>query len=130
MQHPIPKIERLSKFWWDAEKEPWYGDVCALRAGPYIYAYGHAKDNPWVYLARVQATKATELNAYEYWNGEGWQFERLNREELDEKQSVFWQINQGQIYWSKFHNCFIFVHCDNFWSCQVVVGLSSQTHLK
>lgn len=119
---PTVHANRLSKYWWDAETEPWYGDVAALKAGDFIYAYGHAKDNPWVYLARVKVEKATDLAAYEYWNGTDWQSERLRREELNEKQSVFWQINQGQIYFSEYHNCFVFIHCDNFWSCQVLVS--------
>ncbi|MBA7489676.1 hypothetical protein ES702_00210 [subsurface metagenome] len=119
--HPIPTVSRQGKFWWDAENEPWYGDICALRSGSHIYAYGHAKDSPYIYLARVNAADALYLNAYEYWNGEGWQSERLTKDEFGEKQSVFWQINQGQIYYSKFHGCFVFVYCDNFWSCQVLV---------
>lgn len=122
---PTPKAKRLGRFWWDGETEPWYGDVCALKAGEHIYAYGHAKDNPWVYLARVKTKNATNLNSYEYWNGESWQHERLTYEELGEKQSVFWQINQGQVFWSNHHQCFLFVYCDNFWSCQVLVSVKA-----
>ena len=119
--NPTPMCKRLNKFWWNGEEEPWYGDVCCLRAGEYIYAYGHAKDNPWVYLTRVDVEHATTLDAYEYWNGEQWQQERLCSTDFNEKQSVFWQINQGQIYWSRFHNCFIFIYCDNWWSCQILM---------
>lgn len=121
---PVVNANRLCKYWWDGETEPWYGDVCALQAGEYVYAYGHVKDNPWVYLTRARLDQATELGSYEYWNGIDWQSEPLKREELGEKQSVFWQVNQGQIYFSKYHNCFIFIHCDNFWSCQVLVSHS------
>ncbi|KAK5083527.1 hypothetical protein LTR05_006029 [Lithohypha guttulata] len=117
---PVPMARRHERFWWDGETEPWYGDVCALKAGGHVYAYGHAKDNPWIYLARARTEDATVLNAYEYWNGVDWQRERLRRQELNEKQSVFWQINQGQVIWSRYHNCFLFVYCDNFWSCQVL----------
>lgn len=120
---PIPHANRLSKFWWDGETEPWYGDVCALKADDHVYAYGHVKDNPWIYLVRAPLDRATDLNAYEYWNGSGWQSERLRRDELNEKQSVFWQVNQGQVYWSKYHNCFVFIYCDNFWSCTVLVSI-------
>ena len=122
---PLPTAKRLCKFWWDGETDPWYGDVCALKANGYIYAYGHAKDNPWVYVARVRADNVTDLKSYEYWNGDTWQPERLKRTDLNEKQSVFWQINQGQIYWSKYHGCFLFIYCDNFWSCQVLVSAHS-----
>jgi hypothetical protein len=87
---PRPQIRRLSQFWWDAKKEPWYGDVCALRAGDYIYAYGHGGEgNPWVYLARVRHEQAKTLACYEYWNGVDWQKERLQRNTIGEKESVF-----------------------------------------
>lgn len=119
---PVPQTQRLCKYWWDGEKEPWYGDVCALKAGDYIYAYGHVKDNPWVYLARVKTQSAFNLNSYEYWNGECWQHEKLYREHINEKQSIFWQINQGQVIWSCYHQCFLFIYCDNFWSCQILVS--------
>ncbi|KAK5945941.1 hypothetical protein PMZ80_000080 [Knufia obscura] len=118
--HPVPRARRLCKYWWDGETEPWYGDVCALKVDGYVYAYGHAKDSPFVYLTRVRQDDATNLDSYEYWNGESWQHERLKREQLSEKESIFWQINQGQIIWSNYHQCFMFIYCDNFWSCQVL----------
>lgn len=124
--HPIPIARRLGKYWWDGDREPWYGDICALKAGGYIYAYGHAKDNPWVYVARAKEESATSLNSYEYWNGESWQHERLDRENLSEKESIFWQVNQGQIIWSNYHQCFLFIYCDNFWSCQILVSTPSK----
>lgn len=127
--YPVPKAERLCKYWWDGETEPWYGDVCALKAGGYVYAYGHAKDSPFVYLARVKQGDATNLNSYEYWNGESWQHERLERHSLGEKESVFWQINQGQIVWSNYHQRFLFIYCDNFWSCQVLVSVDLRAEI-
>jgi Domain of unknown function (DUF4185) len=92
---PKPNITRLAEYWWDGEAEPWYGDVGAVRHNGYIYAYGHAKDTPFVYLARVKWEEATKMECYEYWNGETWQTERLKTKDLCEKESVFWQINQG-----------------------------------
>lgn len=110
---PIPKIRRLPpQYWWDATCEPWYGDVCALRWNDYIYAYGHGPEgNPWVYLTRVRAEEATNVNCYEYWNGEEWQSERLQKNSIGEQESVFWQINQGQVAWSNYFGCFVFVYC-------------------
>lgn len=119
--YPVPKATRLCKFWWDGETEPWYGDMCALRAGDYIYAYGHAKDNPWVFLTRAKIEHATELDAYEYWNGETWQSERLKRDQMGDKEKIFWQVHQGQIFWSDYHQRYLFIYCDNFWSCQVLI---------
>ena len=111
---PVPIVKRLGQWWWDGETEPWYGDVGAIRTNGYIYAYGHAKDNPWVYVARVDWSKATDLSAYEYWNGNTWQRERLHTKDLGEKESVFWQINQGQVIWSNYHKCYLFVYCGKF----------------
>lgn len=120
--HPKPTIKRLHKYLWDATTEPWYGDVCSLKAGSHIYAYGHAKDSPFVFLSRAPLDHATELDAYEYWNGESWQPDRPKTADLGDKQRVFWQVNQGQVMWSEYHQCFLFVYCDNFWSCQVLVS--------
>ncbi|EXJ55494.1 hypothetical protein A1O7_08421 [Cladophialophora yegresii CBS 114405] len=101
---PVPQISRLPpQYWWDATCEPWYGDVCALRWKDHIYAYGHGMEgNPWVYLTRVRADEATNVNCYEYWNGEAWQSGRLDGTAIGEKESVFWQINQGQVIWSNY----------------------------
>ena len=108
---PYPKIHRLAEYWWDGDKEPRYGDVGAIRRNGYIYAYGHAKDNPWVYLTRVKWQEATKMDCYEYWNGETWQTDRLQTKDLTEKESTFWQVNQGQVIWSNYHNCFLFIYC-------------------
>lgn len=107
--HPsMPEVQRLSEYWWNGEVEPWYGDVGAIRAGDHIYAYGHTKSTPYVYVARVRWEQATELSAYEYWNGETWQKQRLYK--FGEKEGVFWQINQGQVIWSNYYNCYMFVY--------------------
>ncbi|KAL9616631.1 MAG: hypothetical protein Q9160_008514 [Pyrenula sp. 1 TL-2023] len=110
--YPVPKATRLSEYWWDAKKVPWYGDVGAIKAGDYIYSYGHAESNPWVYVARVPTEHAFELSEYEYWNGENWQKELLT--DFGEKESVFWQVNQGQVIWSNYYGCFVFVYADSF----------------
>jgi len=117
-------VRRLAKYWWDANLEPWYGDICALRHQGYVYAYGHggqASQNPWVYVARARLDEATVLGAYEYWNGDGWQSERLMTAQLSEKESVFWQINQGQVVWSAWLGCFVFVYCDNWMNNKVLM---------
>jgi hypothetical protein len=106
---PIPAAQRLSQYWWDGDTEPWYGDVGAIRSGDYIYAYGHAKTTPYVYLARVLWQNATDLSCYEYWNGDCWQTDRLSSP--GEKEGVFWQINQGQVIYSNYYRCFVFVYC-------------------
>lgn len=111
---PRPHLRRLPpQTWWDAAVEPWWGDVCATRWGEYIYAYGHGADkdvNAWVYVARVRFWEATNINCYEYWNGEYWQRERLQTKDIGKKESVFWQINQGSVVWSNYFQCLIFVY--------------------
>ena len=110
---PVPYIQRLPpQFWWDATCEPWYGDVCALRWNNYIYAYGHGiEGNPWVYLTRVRVEDAANVECYEYWNGDTWQSERLDGKAIGDEESVFWQINQGQVIWSNYFGCFLFIYC-------------------
>ncbi|KIX00067.1 uncharacterized protein Z518_10994 [Rhinocladiella mackenziei CBS 650.93] len=123
---PVPQIRRLPpRYWWDATREPWYGDVCALRWEDYIYGYGHGGEgNPWVYLTRVRAAEATNFACYEYWNGSDWQSERLDSQSIGEKESVFWQINQGQVIWSNYYGCFFFVYCDNWMNSKVLLKTS------
>lgn len=118
---PIPNVTRLSEYWWIGENEPWYGDVGAIRSGDYIYAYGHAKSTPYVYVTRVRWDKATDLSCYEYWNGETWQTDRLYK--FGEKEGVFWQINQGQVVWSNYYGCFMFIYCGE-WRLKAVLHLS------
>lgn len=108
---PVPSVKRLGQYWWDGDAEPWYGDVGAIRTNGYIYSYGHAKDKPWVYLARVPWREALHLEAYEYWNGEEFQKERLKTKHIGEKESVFWQVNQGQVIWSEYFAAYLFVYC-------------------
>jgi hypothetical protein len=108
---PLPSVHRLAEKWWDGDTEPWYGDVCALRHGDYIYAYGHAA--PWVYVTRVKWWEATKKECYEYWMGKqvGWVREPPKKSELNEEQSVWWQVNQGQVVWSQWLGKFLFVYC-------------------
>lgn len=104
----VPRADRLAEYWWDGSKEPHYGDVTALRAGEWIYGYGHAENAQHVFVTRVHYTQATELGAYEYWNGSDWQKERMTN--VGEKEGMFWQTQQGQMIWSEYYSCFMFVY--------------------
>ena len=106
---PAPRVRRLAEYWWDGETEPWYGDVGAIRREGYIYAYGHAIGSQHVYLARVAWQEAEIISCYEYWNGESWQAERLYN--VSEKEGIFWAINQGQVIYSNYYDCYMFVYC-------------------
>jgi hypothetical protein len=108
MEGKKPKARRISEYWWDSKTEPFYGDVCALRAGDHIYAYGHGPNgSPFVHVCRVHHLSATDLTAYEYWNGKTWQKERLHNP--GETGKIFWQVQQGQVIWSNYYDCFMFV---------------------
>ncbi|RMD43562.1 hypothetical protein DV735_g1577, partial [Chaetothyriales sp. CBS 134920] len=115
------KIERVARYWWDGETEPWWGDVGAIRWKDHIYSYGHAKDSPFVYAARVRWDEATKLDAYEYWNGQNWQKERPKTKEWGNDQRVFWMVNQGQVIYSNYFKSFLFVYSDNFWNSKIQV---------
>ena len=104
---PTVSARRVSEYWWDGETEPYYGDVTALRVDNFIYAYGHAKDTPYIYVTRVHYQSVLNLDHYEYWNGRTWQSERLRN--VGEKEGMFWQIQQGQMIWSEYYRCFLFI---------------------
>jgi hypothetical protein len=125
---PVPHIERLPpRYWWNASCEPWYGDVCALGANGHIYAYGHGPEgNAWIYLTRAAIGDVSNLDKYEYWNGDNWQTNRLDGKTIGEKESVFWQINQGQVIWSNYFNCFLFVYCDTWMNSKVLMKTAQQ----
>lgn len=119
-----PIAKRLAEYWWDGKFEPHYGDVCAIRVGNHIYAYGHGNDSQtFVYVCRVQYNLATDLSAYEYWNGKSWQKERLYN--VSEKESIWWQVQQGQVVYSNYYGCLIFVYCNRFMDNQVLACTSN-----
>jgi hypothetical protein len=108
MDNGVPKATRLAEYWWDATKEPHYGDVTAMRFWDQVYAYGHGPNSDYVFAARAHYEHATDLSAYEYWNGEDWQKERLINP--GEKEAIWWQIGQGQLSWNPHLNKFLFVY--------------------
>ena len=65
-------------------------------------------DNQTSYVARLPLAQATELSAYEYWNGASWQTERLTN--VGEKEFIQ-DVNQGQVYWSAYYGCYVFTNC-------------------
>ncbi|OTB01875.1 hypothetical protein M426DRAFT_323106 [Hypoxylon sp. CI-4A] len=108
-------------YWWSAETTPRYGDVATFRDpnSEYIYVWGGAPTSitdfgeaQYVYLARVNAADAYDLDQYEYWWGKaqgGWkQGQPLTQ--FEAQTAVMWFVGQGQFVWNAFYECYIFVH--------------------
>lgn len=106
-------------WWWDCSKTAKYGDIAAYRdvKSEYIYIWGHPPKSvtewpstEYVYQARVKASEAFELDKYEYWWGraKGWQKEVLSKH--NPEMAVMWGVGQGQIVYSEWFKCYIYVH--------------------
>ncbi|GGK96077.1 ricin-type beta-trefoil lectin domain protein [Mangrovihabitans endophyticus] len=96
--------------------EPHWGDVGVTynpRDGKvYVYGYGPAGAyDTNVYLARVAATRATDVNAYEYWNQSTrtWSTQRITHP--DNSQALFTnrELGQSNAFWSNYYNTWMFV---------------------
>jgi hypothetical protein len=98
-----------------------YGDIAAYRDvnSDYIYVWGHPPKTvtewpatEYVYQARVKAKDAFELDRYEYWWGrkKGWRREVLKGSEHDPESAVMWGVGQGQVVFSEWFRCYIYIH--------------------
>ncbi|OTB10067.1 hypothetical protein K445DRAFT_78519 [Daldinia sp. EC12] len=106
-------------YWWPSGSTPRYGDVAAFQdpRSEYVYAWGGAPTSvtdsigaQYVYLLRVKAADVYDLDRYEYWWGpDGWKTGQPLTE-FGAQRAVAWFIGQGQIVWSEFYECYIFVH--------------------
>ncbi|KAL3584631.1 hypothetical protein FPOAC2_14411 [Fusarium poae] len=107
--------------WWNGDELPKYGDVAAYRdvSSEYIYILGNPPnniaefpDNKYVYMARVRACDAFDLDMYEYWCGreQGWKSEPLT--ECNCETAVMWGVGQGQIVYNKYFETYFYVHLD------------------
>ncbi|KAK9489865.1 hypothetical protein V1508DRAFT_426647 [Lipomyces doorenjongii] len=124
MRGNTPSCTRLAEYWWDGKTEPHYGDVGCVKFGNHIYAYGHGNaSKEFVYVCRVLISSATNLSAYEYWNGSRWQKERLYN--VSGKEGIFWQIQSGQVIWNPYYDCLMFVHSNNFMDNQILAMTAS-----
>ena len=78
-----PICTRLSEHVWNGLTEPWYGDHSAFlgAAGDYIHAVGGANTTNaggnYLFITRVPFGSATDVSAYQYWNGKAWQTGRI-----------------------------------------------------
>ena len=90
--------------------ESLFGDHGALLAQDgYLYVYGSlprpASDG--ISLARVKPESATDLNAYEYYNGTAFQTQRIHNPEI--VNAVLNQTAQGSAFWSPYYSRYIYL---------------------
>lgn len=117
----VTVTERLGDkgLWWLADDNARYGDISAYRdeRSDWIYVLGGAPNTAkdyltqnYVYQARVNFREAFDLSKYEYWHGraKGWKSEVLK--DFNSETAVMWNSGQGQIVWSEYLQCYIFVH--------------------
>lgn len=100
---------------------PRYGDIAAYRdvKSDYIYLLGNPPNsetefpaNLYIYMARVRASDAFNLDAYQYWWGRqaGWKSEILTT--FNSETAVMWGAGQGQIVYNEYFETYIYVHLD------------------
>ena len=106
--------------WWDAETQPRYGDIAAYRDvnSDYVYVWGNPPGciTDWgqcqyIYQARVKAADAFDLSKYEYWWGrqKGWK-QNQPLTTFNTETAVMWGAGQGQVVYSPYYQCYIYVH--------------------
>ncbi|GAA3585023.1 hypothetical protein GCM10022222_82060 [Amycolatopsis ultiminotia] len=113
---------RVNDTMWGAT-EPWWGEngVTYNALDGKVYVYGHGPD-PFganTYLARADATKATDVSAYEYWDqsSQAWGQQRfslggeLGTVKLSDAQAIFTdnQLGQSNAFWSNYYNTWMWV---------------------
>ena len=89
--------------------ESLFGDHGAIVAEDgYLYVYGAPPHSPSnIALARVQPDSATELSGYEYWNGSGWQSERIHNP--TKTVAVMNGTAQGSVFWSPYYSRYVYL---------------------
>jgi hypothetical protein len=105
--------------------EPWWGDVGvtydALDGYAYVFGHGPSTANlsNYVYLAKVPASQATDVAAYQYW-GQGttsWTTQRFadggaGTAQVTAARAIFpeYALNQSNAFWSNYFNTWMFVY--------------------
>jgi len=126
----VPVSERKCDTMW-SEYEPYYGDVgIAYNAQDgHVYAYGKGPGyddglSKHTFLCKAPADKATDIDAYSYWDAStaSWGTQRLTlhgehgSKKLEAGQAVFgWMaMNQAAPFWSNYFNRWMFLY-GNSW---------------
>lgn len=122
-----PVVERNEQLFWQSY-EPLYGDI-GIVYNPedgHVYAYGHGRPSvaagldEWIFLTRVQASQADDIQAYEYWDGKNkvWMPTpygdgRDGTVLMTPEHAVFnisRQVGQSTPFWSNHYQKWMFIH--------------------
>ncbi|KAK9456933.1 hypothetical protein V1511DRAFT_495702 [Dipodascopsis uninucleata] len=100
-------------------REPLFKDGCkwgsweAFLDKGYIYLYGEHGGH--VYLARVPPQCPMDKSQYEFWCKDHWSKDESKKSEL------FWKLQSGTVFWSRFHKCFLMIGCTMWADNKIVV---------
>ncbi len=112
--------------------DPWYGDI-GITYDPRdkkVYAYGNGPDRG-VYLARVPATQANDVTAYEYWD-QSTQSWYTGVKKVDRNQAIFSHhhdtpfqhqeiFSQSNAFWSNYYNAWMFLTSGGYPGTRIAV---------
>jgi hypothetical protein len=116
--------------------EPWWGDVGVTydAEDQNAYVFGHGPSTAMlsntVFLAKVPASQATDVSAYQYWNGatSSWTTQRFANGQLGtlnvtSAQALFPAnaLGQSNAFWSTYYNTWMFVYGTSFGYSDVMV---------
>jgi len=135
-----PQATRVSDSMWTAD-EPYWGDI-GVTYDPqdaHVYVFGHGASSlnlkANVYLARVEAPRATELEAYEYWDQSksAWTKQRFGNGQngtlqYSSAQAIFSYASHGQsnAFWSTHYNSWMFVHGADWGDSEIYVSTAPE----
>jgi hypothetical protein len=118
-------------------QEPFWGDIGVTynAMDKHVYVFGHGstaldlKAN--VYLAKVPAAQATDVNAYRYWDQskKAWTPQRYGNgqngtQSYSSSQAIFTYASHGQsnAFWSNYFNTWMFVYGGDYGASDVFVS--------
>lgn len=97
-----PTCTRTAHVSWNAAEEPVWGDHGVVDGNDgNLYAFGQTYWNTadqWAFVMRAPKASATTVDAWNYWNGTGWQTERLIKP--GPEAAVFQHVNAGGFMWN------------------------------
>ncbi|KAK7203064.1 hypothetical protein BZA70DRAFT_283763 [Myxozyma melibiosi] len=91
-----------------------WGSFETLIDHDYIYLYGEKGGQ--IFVSRVPNDCPTDRSKYEFWTKDNtWSKEQKNLKDL------FWKLQSGTVFWSKYYNCFILIGCTMWADNKIIV---------